>query len=560
MVRRLFGCRGDGALSLSVLTLDPANLKLQDVKESVRTATIYVQATGREAECPLCHKTSDRIHSRYMRRLADLPSHGQAIEIRLRVRRFFCSGSDCPRRIFAERLSFAAAFVRTTNRLRDIHAEIGSFLGGEPGARLASRLAMPTSPDTLLRRIRQMSLAITQPVRVLGIDDWAFRRGQRYGTILCDLERRRPVDLLPERSAETIRNWLRAHPEVEIISRDRADDYIKGATEGAPQAVQVADRWHLLRNLGDAMRRLVDRLGGKLRKTVGALQQAIATEPSTESPGTPKPVHTPPESPRQTRYTQNQQEHRQRRLEHYEQVKALRRQGLGFREIGRQLGLNRATVRRFAQSETFPERATRRTAKRTDSVADFILRRWQQGCRNAAQLFEELKAKGFDGSYYMVRRRLARWRLRANDGQSSSEADAPLRMRFSPRQLARLLLKPGSELSDKERSFRDRLEQHDDEVRKAGELGRQFREIVRGRKAEAWTDWIIRSQQATVPAELQRFAKGLQEDEKAVTAALALPWSNGQVEGQVNRLKTLKRQMYGRANFDLLRLRFLLAA
>ena len=208
-------------MSSLVLTLDPANLKLQRVETSACTAAVFVQATVRAARCPLCRQTSDRVHSRYVRKLADLPSHGQAIEIRLRVRRFFCSGSKCPRRIFAERLPFAAAFARTTRRLRDIHAEIGLFLGGEAGARLASRLAVPTSPDTLLRRIRQAALTIAQPVRVLGIDDWAFRRGQRYGTILCDLERRRAVDLLPERSAETLRDWLRAHPEVEIISRDR---------------------------------------------------------------------------------------------------------------------------------------------------------------------------------------------------------------------------------------------------------------------------------------------------------------------------------------------------
>ena len=547
-------------LSLSVLTLDPANLKLQQVKARACTATICVQATARAARCPLCRQTSDRIHSRYLRKLADLPSQGQAIDIRLGVRRFFCSGADCPRRIFAERLPFAAAFARTTSRLRDIHAEIGLFLGGEAGARLASRLAAPTSPDTLLRRIRQAALTIAQPVRVLGIDDWAFRRGQRYGTILCDLERRRPVDLLPERSAAALRDWLRAHPEVEIISRDRADDYIKGATEGAPQAVQVADRWHLLRNLGDAMRRMVDRLGGKLRQAVGAFQQAIATQATTESPGTPTPVSTPQEAPRPTRYTQRQHERRQRRLERYEQVKALHRQGLGFRAIGRQLGLDRATVRRFAQSETFPERALRRIPRRTDSVADFIRRRWQEGCRNAAQLFEELKAQGFDGSYYMVRRRLARWRRRADNTQRGGEDDAALWKRFSPRQLVRLLLKPGPELSEAERSLRERLEQHDGDLCKAGELGRQFREMIRGRKAESWTEWIGQSQQATVPAELRSFAKGLREDEKAVQAALALPWSNGQVEGQVNRLKTLKRQMYGRANFDLLRMRFLRAA
>src|SRR5262249_12558473 len=230
-------------------------------------------------------------------------------------------------------------------------------------------------------RIRQADLTLAHPVRVLGIDDWAFRRGQRYGTILCDLERQRPIDLLPDRSAEILREWLRAHPEVEIISRDRADDYIKGATEGAPHAVQVADRWHLLRNLGDAMRRLVDRLGSKIRQAMGALQQAMATQAATEAPAAATPGNSPQESPRPTRYSQRQQEARRRRLELYEQVKALHRQGKSFREIGRQLGLNRATVRRFAQAEAFPERAARRTPRQTDRVADFLHSRWQEGCR-----------------------------------------------------------------------------------------------------------------------------------------------------------------------------------
>jgi transposase len=547
-------------LSLSVLSLDSANLELQQFDANATAATIFVQTSARTACCPVCKRSSDRIHSHYIRKLADLPSQGHSVAIRLKVRRFFCAGAECPRRIFAERVPFARVLARTTRRLSDVHAEIGFFLGGEAGARLASRLSMTTSPDTLLRRIRQADLPNSQPVRVLGIDDWAFRRGQRYGTILCDLERQRPVDLLPDRSAETLREWLRAHPEVEIISRDRADDYIKGATEGAPHAVQVADRWHLLRNLGDSMRRVVDRLGSRIRQALGAFQQTVAKQAATEAPATATPVNSAQESPKPTRYSQRQQERRRRRLELYEQVRTLHRQGTSFREIGRQLGLNRATVRRFAQAGVFPERAARRTPRRTDRVADFLHGRWQEGCRNAMQLFEELKAQGFDGSYYMVRRRLARWRQRAENAQLCGEDNAALRKSFSPRQLVRLLLKPTLELSDAERATRENLEQHDSELCQAGELGRQFREMVRGRKAENWTDWISRLDKETVPAELRSFAKGLLEDEMAVQAALTLPWSNGPVEGQVNRLKTLKRQMYGRANFDLLRKRFLRAA
>ena len=216
---------------------------------------------------------------------------------------------------------------------------------------------MTTSPDTLLRRIRQLPLPSATPVRILGVDDWAFRKGHTYGTILCDLERRRPVDLLPERSAESLRQWLLPHPEVEVITRDRGDDYIKGATIGAPQAVQVADRWHLLRNLSDAVRRLVDRLAGKIRRAVEVLP---ADSPPLQPVADPDEVGEKPcvaDQSKPTRYHQRQQERRQRRLERYQQVKELHQQGVAHREIGRRLGMNRATVRRLMRAESFPERA-----------------------------------------------------------------------------------------------------------------------------------------------------------------------------------------------------------
>jgi transposase len=545
--------------SFPVVSLDPANLSLQHVDTAKTRATVFVQVTATEARCPLCNQPSERIHSRYVRKLADLPWQGQAVRIFLEVRRFFCLVSYCPRRIFAERLSFATAFARTTSRLRVSHTDIGLFLGGEAGARLARRLAMATSPDTLLRRIRQMPLPPVAPVRVLGIDDWAFRRGQRYGTILCDLERRCPVDLLPERSADALAQWLWAHPEVETITRDRADDYIKGATAGAPQAVQVADRWHLLQNLRDALREVVRRFHAKAR------QASKAARPGTLSLDTAAPSGgSPPEDlyerPRLTRYQERQQERRQRRLERYQQVKDLHQQGVAQREIGRRLGMNRATVRGLVRAESFPERAPRQAPRRTDQVIDYLQRRWNEGCRNAVQVFEELKARGFAGSYYMVRRRLARWRRRATGKDKAGSSGGFSYRRFSPRRLVWLLLKPEPDLNSTERALRDRLEQHDDGLRTAAELGRRFREMVRGRQAEAWDEWLSQSQQENTPEELRTFAKGLKEDEAAVRAALSVSWSNGQVEGQVNRLKTLKRQMYGRAKFDLLRKRFLLSA
>jgi transposase len=522
----------------------------------------FVESNSSTASCPLCEQPSYSVHSRYIRKPADLPCHDQRVAIRLQVRRFRCFTPHCVRRIFAERFSFVGAFARSCRRLQNVHARIGLAVGGEAGSRLSRHLAMPTSPDTVLRRIRQLPLPASSPVRVLGVDDWAFRRGHNYGTILCDLERRRVIELLPERSAESLARWLNNHPEVEIISRDRGDDYIKGASLGAPQAVQVADRWHLLRNLSDAVRGIVDRLAGKIRRVVETIPRdgPVAEPPAMSTEGAVNCQSLPVESPEPTRYRRLQQERRQRRIDQYRQVRELHQQGVSFRAIGRRLGINRATARRLAQAESFPERAARLIPRRTDALTDYLRSRWDAGCRNAAQLFAELKAKGENVSYHMVRRRLARWHQRTALSAAGPGAPPPCRPRFSPRRMVRLLLKPKAEMTEDERALYERLEQEESTLARTAELGRQFRVMIRERRRDALPEWLARSQAPTAPPEIRGFAKGIREDERAVQAALHHEWSNGQVEGQVNRIKTLKRQMFGRANFDLLRRRVLLAS
>jgi transposase len=540
------------------------SLQLEQVVLEPQTVVFVLRTVAAAALCPDCGQLSDRVHSRYRRRLTDLPAQGRAIRVELLARRFFCTAADCPRHIFTERLpEIVAVRGRTTARLHDAHCDIGFALGGEAGARLAARLAMPTSPDTLLRRVRNAPLPNRPFVRVLGVDDWAFRKGHRYGTILCDLERHSPVDLLPERSAEALCDWLKGHPEVEIISRDRGDDYIRGATAGAPQAVQVADRWHLLRNLRDALKGAVDRHYAEVQAAARAVASgpqgpphaqagAVADDPPT--PATPPP----PLSAR----VERQQIRRQRREELYEQVLVLHRKGLSGRAIAERLGLHRSTVKRFMEAGTFPGRAERHYARRTDRFADYLKRRWAEGCRNAAELFEELKAQGFGGSYYSVRRQLAAWR-KADPGaggcRGTAAVTSPGMERPSARRVSWLILKNESELEPEEQAFLDRLHGRCPELRTAGELARRFADMVRARQEGAWDGWVAQATAADAAKELRSFAEGLQKDEAAVRAALRLAWSNGQVEGQVNRLKLIKRQMFGRAKFDLLRKRVLKA-
>jgi transposase len=536
------------------------SLQLEQVVIEPQAVIFVLRSFAATTACPDCGQASGRVHSRYRRHLTDLPAQGRVFRVQLLARRFFCPAADCPRRIFTERLPDVVAVQgRTTTRLHDAHCEIGFALGGEAGARLAARLAMPTSPDTLLRRVRNAPLPQRPVVRVLGVDDWAFRRGHRYGTILCDLERRRPVDLLPERSAEALCAWLREHPEVEIISRDRGDDYIRGATAGAPQAVQVADRWHLLRNLRDALKGTVDRHHADVR---AAAQEAVPvqgvvppTKASAVADHPPAPTAPPPSA-----RTERQLVCRQRREQLYEQVLVLHGQGLSRRAIADRLGIYRSTVKRFVEAGTFPERASRRYVRRTDRFAEHLNQRWAEGCRNAAVLFEELKARGFSGSYYSVRRQLAAWR-KADPG--SEEGCGPVTVaaarieRPSARRVSWLMLKDESDLETEEQAFLDRLRARCPELRAAGDLARGFAEMVQRRQEGSWDDWLAQATANDAAKELRSFAESLQKDEAAVRAALRLEWSNGQVEGQVNRLKLIKRQMFGRAKFDLLRQRVL---
>jgi transposase len=546
-------------LALPALLPDSAHITLQDVLIDGERIALVAQAIGSHSTCPQCGELSSRVHSRYTRTLADLPWQGRAVRIELTVRRFFCLAAECSRQTFAERLpEVAAVSARTTARLHEAHRLIGQALGGEAGSRLAAPLGLPASPDTLLRRVRRAQLHQRPAVRVLGVDDWAWKKGQRYGTILCDLERRRPVDLLPERSADSLAGWLKARPGVEIISRDRGDEYIKGANQGAPRAVQVADRFHLLVNVREALMRAVDRHHGHVLEAA----KAVAASQKPEPPPAKAPSSEPAAAPLPPDHrTARSQQRRARRLESYRHVVELCEQGASLRGIARRTGMHRATVRHWLGAGSFPERGQRRVTSRTDAFLGYLRRRWDEGCHNAAQLTREIRAMGFGGTAVMVRRRVARWRRgeRTRGCRPASRQHTPAVRRPSSRRVCWWLLKEPAELRPEEHALVQALGDRCPELRTSAESARAFAAMVRRRQVREWEGWMTSAQGPGVAQELRGFAAGLRQDEAAVKAALSLEWSNGQVEGQVNRLKLLRRQMYGRAGFDLLRQRFLRA-
>ena len=507
--------------------------------------------------CPLCGQRSIRVHSHYCRTIQDLPAHGQVIRLVLCLRRFFCDHPDCPRQTFAELLTgIAARHARKTDRLVKALEDVTFTTAAEPGARLASRLGMPVSGDTLLRLIRRAPTPVATTPKVLGVDDWALRKGQVYGTILCDLELHCPIDLLPERSAERLAHWLGEHPGTEVISRDRGGEYARGASIGAPDAVQVADRWHLLQNLTDALKRGIDRrqsLLAEAAKEVASAAKPPAEEP-TAVPAVVAPVHL-------SRAEQLKQNSRTRRLERYQQVKQLQGQSMSLRNIGRMLKMSRNAVERFARAEQFPEHATpRRAPILIDPYMPLLKQRVDEGRDNVQQLWREIQALGFTGSHDMVRLQVRR--LRRACGCRCATGPQPISKpprvnRPSARRIAWLALGHVPKPSTEDMALLKEIYQRWPQLQETAELAREFARILKGHDADALETWTQLAEEPSILEEVRRFAQTLRQDWAAVVQAAKQPWSQGQVEGQINRLKLVKRQMYGRANFDLLRKRVL---
>src|SRR6266496_4462829 len=549
--------------TLATSVLPPADgLRLDDVSIGPDQIVATLEAAASRATCPVCGTWSETVHSLYQRTIADLPWSGQAVQLRLRVRRFFCRQPTCVRRIFTERLpTVVAPYARRSKRLTELVCLLAFALGGEPGARIVERLRMAASPATLLRLIRRAAVTECPTPRVLGVDDWARQRGQTYGTILVDQEQHSAIELLPDRTAETLATWLRRHPGVEIICRDRAGAYADGARQGAPDAVQVADRWHLLANVGELLERVIRSHHAVLSQAAAAVDR-VATETATPSGSTPEEAVAPP-PPKVTRAQQDRQASRARRLARYETVIALHQAGCSQVAISEQVGLDRKTIRRYLRSDGFPERAP--ATLRSTSLAPYegyLRTRWADGCHNAHQLWREIRSQGFPGAAAIVRRHVAAWRIRpARRGRSAqrpvetggSPRRLPTRV-LSPRQARWLLLRTWDTLDADERIYRSFLVNECPALREAQHLAESFGRLIRAHDRPALDAWLINAEASTVP-EIRSFAAGLRRDVAAVAAAVTSPGSNGQTEGQVNKLKLLKRSMYGRAKLDLLRLR-----
>ena len=489
--------------------------------------TVHARGASGSSLCPSCGLPSSSVHSRYQRTLGDFPAHGRRLRIRLRARRFRCRGAACESRIFTERFSrdVIVAHARRTSRLDTLTHAIALVLGGRPGERLAQRLAMPVSADTLLRLLRQRAAPTPSTIRVVGIDDFAWLKGQRYGTIVCDLERRRTIDLLPDREGATVANWLAEHPGIEIVCRDRSGGYREGADKGAPRALQIADRWHLLENATAAFVEAVKRQMRHLRRAI------------TSGDIDPKAL---------TAAEKLQWNGWQRRDEVNGMVRGLHRQGRSIKAIVRTTGVSRQTVRRIlagTRDDVFRSRETT-----LDRWAETLNTNWNGGCQNGSELWRRLRAAGFGGSLRVVTEWTTRRRRATRVG-----ANRPGLITTVPsaRTIARLLTSERDCKSAEALRIRVAIETASPRIVAARNLLDRFRTMMAAKMPNDLAPWI----RDAVDSELASFASGIQADEDAVKAAIVEPWSNGQTEGQVTLLKLVKRQMYGRGKVDLLRAR-----
>lgn len=512
--------------AVSCSSLIPNGLAVEQVENIGGTIVVTAAARSRWADCPICHSRAERVHSRYVRDVLDLPCSGRAVRLQVITRRFRCDVATCRRRIFAERFGgdVLAEHARRTARLDCIVHHLGLALGGRPAACLARRLMLPVSNDTLLRTVRRRARSRTEPLAVVGIDDWAWRRNQRYGTIVCDLERRRIVTLLPDREIDTVAAWLAGHPGIRVVARDRGGGYGEATAKALPDAVQVADRWHRQENASAAFLASVKKPMKPIRRAVGATTI------------TPKLL---------TSAERIQYDGYLRREETNKAVAAMAKAGVPIRQIVRRTGHSRKLVRQIVRGERTDIFRTRQNS--LEPHLPFLDSQWEAGCRCGAELWRRLRRQGYGGSLRVV----GEWATRRRRSERLSTSQ--IQKVPAARTVARLMSMGRDHLTKAEAVTVAAIEQSVPSLVEARTLAEQFQSMIRTRGAADLDAWITQADQSLVAS----FARGVARDKAAVLAAITEPWSNGQTEGQVNKLKLVKRQMYGRAKIDLLQARLL---
>ena len=509
-------------ISFEMLLPHLAAVTVEKAEISGDCVWLQARAHADSASCPRCGGSSGKVHSTYQRRLADAAIGGRRVRIRLRTRRFFCGNPECPARTFAEQVSgLTSRRSRRTPPLARTLASVALALAGRAGARLAGALDLTAGRSSMLRLIIAQPDPESGTVTILGVDDFAFRRGRDYGTILVNVETGKPVDVLRDRETDTLAGWLKEHPGTTVICRDRAGAYADGARQGAPDAAQVADRWHIWHNLCEHTEK------------AAARHRSCLEEPLPE-PGTDEGQDTPDLQQAAIAAAAKRAEESAlavRTRERYEQVQALKAQGKGIKPVMRETGLAKETVRRFYRAAAVDELLAKVRDGRPsilDEHKPYLHQRWNQGVTNVIQLHSELKERGYKGSYGTIRDYLLPFR---QAGAAPPAVPGPPKAR----DLASWILTDPDHLDDEEKAklaqARERCP-HLDAL--AGHVA-EFAKILTGLHGGQLDGWIAAVEADDQP-DLHSFVRGVKRDYDAVLNGLTMTWNSGVVEGNVNRI------------------------
>jgi transposase len=540
---------------LALLLPHLAGLELRQVEDLGGGVRIVARTRTASLGCRGCGVVSAQVHDRYRRRLQDLACAGRPVQVVLEVCRFCCGSPQCPVATFAEQVpGLTAWYQRRTAGLRALLEKVALALAGRAGSRLAATLGAIVSRLTLIRLVRALPDPEAGQVTVLGVDDIAKRKGHSYATVLMDMDSHRLIDMLPDREAETFRAWLRERSGIEVICRDRAGAYARAARDAAPAAVQVADRFHLWQNLAEAVEKTV----------LAVLAMTPASGPQTAeaaaSQDGPAPAPGPPAVPDGFRDVHGHERRLvARHRERYAAVQTLRAQGCSVREIARRLELARGTAAKFASAASIDELMVKATSRPTilDPFKPYLGQRWNDGITSAAALHEEIRARGWAGNVQAVERYLRQFRTadgRNRQARTQPQLTAPAAPPPpKPRQVTRWIMTHPDHLTSDDAANLARLLDASPRLAAAAGHVRSFAGMMTRRQGLlALEDWLTQVEADDQP-QLHSFANGIRRDQQAVTAGLALPYSSGALEGKNCKIKYLKRLMYGRANFDLLR-------
>lgn len=533
-------------------------LKISEIKLINSIIQIHATIKSKQSKCHVCGKSSCSIHDYYTRTIVDLPVFNNKTILVLKTRKFKCKNTNCSQKVFSEQISSIPKYARKTLRVSKILDTMSIELTGKLASTFSKQFSIDASHSSMIRIANNCQLPVIEQAKILGVDDWAFRKGVNYGTILVDMETSRPIDLLPTRNSADLKKWLKRFPNVNVFTRDRASSYSSAINEICPDAIQVADRFHLLMNLSDALDKYFKSIGSEIRTLIKDKTTEIITalDGNTNNSNNNTEMTTANDSQVFDIKTD-------KRIEIFNKVKELQEQDISISKMSRDLGISRITVSSYCSQKNLSPRKNSRSSN-IEVFVNLIINRLNTKEYNIKNIIDEITKLGFTGSQSQAYNNINKIKENNNITNSSfvqNKVDKILFVRpLSSRLLAKYIDVSMLSIKDTdERKYLETLIESIPELKIIRKLVKMFKTMLRRKKGniERWIDFIQRSKYKLTG--IRSFAKGILRDISAVKNGINLAWSNGAVEGHVNRIKTKKRQMYGRAGFELLRRKVLLS-